>query len=96
MSTDALAAALAAEEHRQGRPYLADPEHCDGCADVDWRWEQATCTHGRRVDIRSLEDAREHWYCDDCGHTWRGDPVPTVPPAPPLKDMPELVEWGPK
>jgi rubrerythrin len=96
VSTDALAAAIAAEEHRQGRPYTADPEHCERCADVDQAWMQATCQHDRRVDMRSLEDAYELWYCDDCGHTWRGDLVPTVPPPPPLHDDPELVEWWPK
>lgn len=33
---------LAAEEHRQGRPYLADPDHCHRCATVDQAWAQAT------------------------------------------------------
>ena len=67
MSTDALAAAIAAEEHRQGRPYTADPEHCDGCADVDRCWEQATCEHGSYVEMYSLGSARSVRSCLHCG-----------------------------
>jgi hypothetical protein len=78
MSTDALAAALAAEEHRQGRPYTADPEHCERCADIDAAWHEAqrverraNCDHteSETVTLSSVGCGRHAHLvrCADCG-----------------------------
>jgi hypothetical protein len=79
VSTDALAAAIAAEEHRQGRPYAADPEHCETCAEVDRAWMQATCKHRYAVEITRIEDPRQRWLCIHCSHMWLDEPSPAEP-----------------
>jgi hypothetical protein len=70
MTTDVLAAALAVEEHQQGRPYLADPEHCARCAEVDRAWMQAICEHADWVDLTAFGSPQLQRLCDQCGHLW--------------------------
>jgi hypothetical protein len=66
--TDYLGIALADEEHRQGRPYTADPQHCETCAEVDLAWTQATCPHnGELIDVTSLDDLFLQRLCNTCG-----------------------------
>lgn len=64
-----LDAALAAEEHRQGAPYVAEPGHCGTCAEVDRAWAQATCEHGDWVSIRDFGDPHDTQLCSWCGET---------------------------
>lgn len=70
MVTDALDTELAAEEHRQGRPYLADPEHCERCAEVDRAWAAAVCRHESYVKIHEFGVPYHKCVCNRCGHTW--------------------------
>lgn len=67
---DDMAVILAAEEHRQGRPYLADPEHCARCAEVDRAWAVATCEHEDHYDVTALNSPRFQRICQRCGHFW--------------------------
>lgn len=77
MTTD-LDAAIAAEEHQQGRPYIAG-QHCERCADVDRAWGEAariqkrrTCKH-ENVETIDLPAALcgDPWesirQCRECG-----------------------------
>ena len=65
--SDDLTAKLAAEEHAQGRPYTADPQHCERCAEVDRAWAVATCEHADYVDITQMCDPMLQRLCNSCG-----------------------------
>lgn len=65
--TDFIAIAIADEEHRQGRPYLADPDHCARCAEIDALWAQAVCEHDDYVELRELCSPISTRLCQDCG-----------------------------
>jgi hypothetical protein len=59
---------LAAEEHRQGLPYLADPGHCVDCAAVDLAWHQAVCQHDDDYqDLVTLGSPVVTRLCNQCG-----------------------------
>lgn len=68
--TDDLDERIAAAEHDGGRAYLAEPEHCERCAEVDRAWAQAVCEHENAETITLLDvcGRREHLtQCEDCG-----------------------------
>lgn len=64
---DDIDGVLAAEEHRQGRPFTADPDHCHGCAEVDQAWQQAVCEHAERIEVSALGVWPRRFMCRDCG-----------------------------
>lgn len=66
MSDDAIAVALAAEEHRQGMAYGDDADHCGECKTEALRRLQAACQHdGEQVDVSTC-GSRE-LLCQRCG-----------------------------
>lgn len=71
-TVDDIGTILAAEERRQGLPYIAG-DHCALCADIDRAWQQATCEHANQLDVTQLDAQKRQSLCNDCGATWEED-----------------------